>query len=39
VAEQERCIQAGFPIYPTIARAAKAISEVVKYNLSNATRQ
>ena len=39
VTEQERCIQAGFPIYPTIARAAKAISEVVKYNLSNATRR
>jgi acyl-CoA synthetase (NDP forming) len=39
IAERERCIQAGFPTYPTIARAAKAISEVVKYNLANATRR
>ena len=30
---QARCTEAGFPVYPTIARAAQALSQFIRYHL------
>jgi len=29
---RQKCLEAGFPVYPTIARAAQAISKLIAYN-------